>query len=164
RSVDAFGNSIDYQYAAGVDGECRIQSITWGANANASITNFAGIDFTYNATPPTCAGVPVGAQTSYRDLGIKMVTGASELDSIVACFSAPGPGQRTHQRQYTLAYSAETRSCTTTHAPYRSLASIQKSAWGVDSPRVDLPQVTFGYGSATLVYSPRASTPTGWFD
>ena len=31
-----------------------------------------------------------------------------------------------------------------------SLTSIQESAWGSDQPRVDLPAVTFTYGSASF--------------
>src|SRR6185436_20124441 len=39
-------------------------------------------------------------------------------------------------------------SCSAPYAAFRSLQSIQESAWGVDSPRVDLPPITFTYGAS----------------
>src|SRR6185503_8406598 len=82
--------------------------------------------------------------TSYRT-GTRIVTGASILNSIaVTAFSSPS--DIVHQRVITLTYSAADMSCSAPYAPFRSLQSIQESAWGTDSPRVDLPAVTFTYG------------------
>jgi hypothetical protein len=165
RVIDAFGNQVDYNYLPGVDGECRISSITWGKNA--SLPAFAQVTFTYAASPPTCAGIAVGSQTSYRT-GTKIVTGASQLDSIMITAFPPGTSTPDHQRVITLAYSAAEGSCGASHAAFRSLISIQESAWGMDSPRVDLPPVSFIYGasmgSANRYYPPRvfATTPLPW--
>ena len=163
REVDAFGNAVEYFYDTAVDGECRIITITWGQNANAGLpVGFNSVGFNYTATAPTCAGIPIGSQTSYRT-GTKIVTGASQLDSIVV---AVGPDQRgqpaLHQRVVTLGYDAEAARCDAPHAAYRALRSIQESAWGVDSPRVDLQPVTFSYGSASLVWPTETPHALPW--
>ena len=158
--IDAFGNAVDYYYEAGVaTGECRISRISWGQNSNAGVGEFARVTFNY-AGPPVaaCNGIPVGSQTSYRT-STMVVTGASQLTSLSITAFAPGaPGSVVHTRQITLAYSSADASCTATHAAFRSLTSIQESAWGTDSPRVDLPAITFAYGAATPSYIP--STPS----
>ena len=155
RSVDSFGNAVSYFYRAGVDGECLLSSVSWGANANASLPDFATITLSYSVT--AAAGCQpstlIGAQTSYRT-GTKIVTGASELDTITVTAYAPGvPSAPVHTRLVTLHYTPpqgveQTATCSATHAPYRTLYSITESAWGTDSPRVDLPPMTFTYGSA----------------
>jgi RHS repeat-associated protein len=146
RVIDAFGNQVDYNYGPGVDGECRINTITWGNNAAANLPAFAQLRFSYAASPPICSGIPVGSQSSYRT-GTKIVTGASQLDSITIVANPAAPA---HQRVIALAYSSADANCSVGHAAFRSLSSIQESAWGVDSPRVDLPPVTFSYGSASF--------------
>src|SRR5712692_7899371 len=78
------------------------------------------------------------------------------------------PAAPEHQRVISLAYSSADTSCSAAHAAFRSLSSIQESAWGPDSPRVDLPPVSFIYGasmaSANRYYPPRvfATTPLPW--
>jgi RHS repeat-associated protein len=150
RVRDSFGNLIEYRYEIGVDGDCRVAQITWGQNILAGVGPFASATFTYATSPPTCAGIPVGSQTSYRT-GAKIVTGAGQLESItVSAFLPEQHFPPVHTRIITLAYSESEASCTAPHAAYRSLTSIQESAWGSDQPRVDLPAVTFTYGSASF--------------
>ena len=155
--VDSFGNAVDYYYEAGVSGECRIALISWGQNSNAGIGEFARVSFNY-AVPPfaACNGVPVGSQTSYRTSS-KVVTGASQLSSLTITAFLPGsPSSIVHTRQITLAYSSADASCSAAHAAFRSLTSIQESAWhspsGGDTGRVDLPPVTFTYGPVTAPF------------
>lgn len=166
RTVDAFGNSIDYFYEAGGNSECRISSITWGQNAAASTNTFASITFNYDPTMPDCAGIPVGTQPSFRT-GAKIFTGSSKLDTMT--ISAIDPDSTVvHQRVITLSYSADDASCTAPHGAFRSLVSIQESAWGVNSPRVDLPPIKFSYGptigSSKRFYPQRltGSTSPAW--
>lgn len=155
ESVDAFGNAVDYYYEAGVTGECRIAAITWGQNTNAGVSDFARVKFNYSipSAPSDCpAGTQIGAQSSWR-YGYNFVTGASELDSIVATAYAPGQsGSALHTRTVRLNYTPDsgveqTATCSATHAAYRSLYSIQESAVG-DDRNVDLPAIKFSYGSA----------------
>jgi YD repeat-containing protein len=182
-TVDSFGNEVNYFYAAGVDGECLLKTIQWGKNQNAALGDFAAVSFSYSqpGAPTGCpSDLHVGSQTSYRT-GTKIVTGASQLDTITAITAEihfiPGqiePPTTTvlHTRLITLSYNPpsspgftpppnttylpppppptaeQTATCSAHHAAYRTLYSIQESAWGIDSPRVDLPPVTFTYGSA----------------
>jgi len=156
REVDGFGNEVGYFYEPGADGECRIQTITWGQNASAGLPPLNQVGFSY-APIATCASTPIGALTSYRT-GTKIVTGASQLTSITATagLTFTPSSSVVHTRVITLAYDTESARCDAPHAAYRALASIQESAWGVDSPRVDLPPVTFDYGSASLTWQAQA--------
>jgi hypothetical protein len=166
RAVDGFGNEVTYQYEwSGIKGECRIKNISWGQNAPAGLTNpFAQVVFNW-IRPPECGGIETGSQRDYRT-GTLIVTGASKLLSITAtAFPPSSPTAPEHTRIITLNYSAAAESCTTTHAPLRLLTSIQESAFGTDSPHVDLPAVTFEYGSATIDHvTPRPPHPllTPW--
>ena len=157
---DSFGNAVDYFYEAGVEGECRLARITWGQNPGAALGDFARVTFTYSV--PTGPGCPsesyVGAQTSYRT-GTKIVTGASELDTIVA--TAYGPGQQNnpvHTRTIQLGYvgpnGEDERDCLSTHAAYRSLYSIQETAVRTNVSSVTLPEVKFSYGRAEFGTAP----------
>ena len=165
RTIDSFGNQVSYHYALGFANECRISSITWGANA--TLADFASVTFSYNTAAQqlgTCtnATAPIGAQVSYRT-GTPIVTGASQLDSITVTAYPPGsPGSPVHTRLATLQYDADAGSCNAPHAAYRALTSIQESAWGTDSPRVDLPAVTFTYGSATLSWPTATQMTLPW--
>ena len=169
RVSDAFGNLVEYRYTPGVAGECQIIQITWGQNVgDDSVGPFASVTFLYAPSPPTCAGIPVGSQTSYRT-GTKIVTGAGQLDSITITAFVPPVGRRRSTRASSRStYSAAEASCAATHAAYRSLTSIQESAWGdAEQPRVDLPAVTFTYGSASfgqgaLAYPPETLTTVPW--
>jgi Salmonella virulence plasmid 65kDa B protein len=167
RVSDSFGNLVEFRYIAGVAGECRITQITWGQNTDAGLGPFASAIFAYATAPLSCAGIPVGSQTSYRS-GAEIVTGAGQLDSITIIAFEPRPeSEPVHTRVITLAYSATEASCTATHAAYRSLTSIQESAWGPDQPRVDLPAITFTYGSASfgqgaLRYPAETRSPVRW--
>jgi RHS repeat-associated protein len=172
--VDSFGNYVDYQYTSLVASECVISKITWGANAAAGMSAFAGVTFSYNTSASalgTCspgAANPIGSQASYRT-GTAIVTGASELDAITVTAYPPGnESAPVHTRVVTLGYdTTNAGSCTASHAAYRALTSIQESAWGSDSPRVDLPAVTFSYGSASfgsgaLAWSTPSQTTLPW--
>ncbi len=167
QSTDSFGNVVDYYWEPGVDGECRISHIDWGKNAAAGIAHFASVTFTYTATPPTCAEVVVGSQSSYRS-GTKIVTGASQLQSITAMV---GTGTE-YTRHYVLQYDAATMAESTTSATcYRQLDAIQESAWGTNVASVNLPAVNFSYGPATFAQAPvsaaiqwpaEVTTPIPW--
>ncbi|MFN0246894.1 MAG: toxin TcdB middle/N-terminal domain-containing protein, partial [Kofleriaceae bacterium] len=171
RIEDAFSNQVDFHYEQGVSGECRIRAIVWGHNPSANLNAFAGMLFNYAATPPTCASIGVGSQTSYRT-GTKIVTGASQLqtiesfafppESVSSGILLPPPASWVHERTVTLGYQSATSSCTAAHAPYRALASIQESAVGTDSPQVDLPAITFGYGDASVNYGAATSPAVPW--
>ena len=160
RAVDAFGNEVAYQYESVIAGECRIKQIFWGQNAVAGLTDsFARVVFNW-VRAPQCGDIETGSQRDYRT-GTLIVTGASKLMSIAATAFPPGsPTTPEHARAITLGYSAADESCTTTHAPLRLLTSIQESAIGTDSPRADLPAVTFEYGDATIDHvTPRPPLP-----
>src|SRR5690606_27715479 len=88
---DTFHNLVEYFWEQGVAGECRLKAIAWGRNDVANVEHFAAMQFVYSSTPPTCAGIPVGSQTSYRT-GTKIVTGASQLDMIRVVAFAPRAG------------------------------------------------------------------------
>jgi hypothetical protein len=165
RTVDAFGNEVAYHYESVINGECRIQVIFWGQNAAAGLTNpFARVAFHWASAPQRCGNIETGSQRDYRT-GALIITGASKLLAITATAFPPGsPTTPEHTRVVTLNYSAADESCTTSHAPLRLLTSIQETAFGTDSPRVDLPAVTFEYGSATIDHvTPRPPLPgTPW--
>jgi RHS repeat-associated protein len=171
RVEDAFSNQIDFYYEQGVSGECRIKAIVWGQNPVAGLDPFAAMLFTYASSPPSCNGIAVGSQSSYRS-GPKIVTGASQLLEIRSVAYAPSafagsgiPNPQTsweHQRTITLGYSSATASCSAAHAPYRALESIQESAVGIDSAQVVLPAVTFGYGDASVNYGAATSPAVPW--
>lgn len=161
RAVDSFGNEVVYEWERGVtSGECRIKQISWGQNAAAGLTNpFAQVVFNW-IRAPQCGGIETGSQRDYRT-GTLIVTGASKLVSIIATAFPPGsPTTPEHARVVTLDYLSADESCTTSHAPLRLLTSIQESAIGTDSPRADLPAVTFEYGNATIdQVTPRPALP-----
>lgn len=148
QTRDSFNNVVDYFYEAGAAGECRIAHIDWGKNQSASIAHFASLSFRYSSSPPSCAGVAVGSQSSYRT-GTQVVTGASQLDSIVASVGTPAEYVRT----YSLTYNASTANSTLA-ACFRQLDSIQESAVGANVASVTLPAVKFGYGAATFAQAP----------
>jgi RHS repeat-associated protein len=161
RQIDKFGNAVDYFYKAGPENECHISYITWGQNAGAGIPgHFAAAVFGFTEMP-TCGGspppAPIGSQISWRT-GTKIATGTTRLTSITIAAFAPGspvppqviPTNPDHTRVITLNYAAEAESCVARHSAYRALDSIQESAWGVDSPRVDLPAERFTYGYASF--------------
>lgn len=172
RVEDAFGNHIDFVYEQGAPNECRVRAIVWGHNTAAGLNPFAAMLFTYSP-PSECdsTGIPIGSQISYRT-GTKIVTGASRLDKIESVAFPPASGgggigpppsvSWEHTRTITLGYSTATASCSTAHAPYRALTSIQESAVGIDSPQVDLPAVTFGYGDASVNYGGITSLAVPW--
>lgn len=144
--VDAFGNEVRYDYVAGVLDECLLSKITWGQNAAANLPAFASVAFAYKPTR-SCNGVYTNAQTDYRT-GVRIVTGASTLQTITATAYPPGvPTSPVHTRRISLAYDGTSELCNRPHAPVRLLTSITESAWGTDSPQVTLPAVTFEYNT-----------------
>ena len=163
RAVDAFGNEVIYQHESAINGECRIKKIFWGQNASAGLTNLLGSCSL--GTRPRNAGTSRPDRNATTAPARLIVAGASKLLSITATAFPPGsPTAPEHTRVVTLNYSAADESCTTTHAPLRLLTSIQEHAFGTDSPRVDLPAVTFEYGDATInLVTPRPPLPgTPW--
>ncbi len=168
---DPFGNEVRFAYVQGLQvGECRLDNITWGYNASAGITQpFAKVAFGWGVSPRCASGIFTGSFRDYRT-GNLVVTGASKLTTITStAFPIGQPGAPEHTRVITLGYDAQTELCTRHHAPYRSLTSIQESAWiGNNIERVDLPPVTFTYGGVPMLTTqadPTANQPTGtpWF-
>jgi RHS repeat-associated protein len=180
QTVDKFGNTIDYIYepgfqdVSGTSHECRIAAITWGQNGgtNPALAYFAAIKFNYS-TSQMCSEYPVGSQVSFRT-GQKIISGASQLDTIVIEAFAPLDGSvpvttqpmlnhvAEHTRTITLGYSGVRDGCSDSHAKYRSLDYIDETAFGVDQPQVTRPRLTFGYGSASLNWSSTSSQSPGW--
>lgn len=153
QTGDSFNNIVDYFYEPGVAGECRISHIDWGRNDVAGVRSFATLMFHYSNSPPACAGVNVGSQSSYRT-GTMLVTGASELDSIEASVGTPDSVEYDHK--YTLTYNAGTASSTLASC-FRQLDSIQENASGTNVAPVTLPAVKFGYGAATFAQAPTSA-------
>jgi hypothetical protein len=146
--VDAFSNEVRYEYTQTIPGECKLMRITWGQNNPAGLPDVAQVNLTYKIGN-VCNGVYTNSQTDYRS-GNRIVTGASRLQEIEARAYAPGAPSPVHTRTITLAYDEQAETCQQPHAPVRLLKSIQESAWGTDSPRVDLPAVIFDYNPATV--------------
>ena len=163
RTVDPFGNTVEYQWDTTSGAEPRIVEVRYTSNPAAGLAAFAKVDFTWVAQA-ACAGVetPVGAANDFRS-GTQHYFGTNKLTQITATAVDPGTGAVQHTRQIALSYSAESESCTAKHGPVRLLTGIQESAWGATAPRVDLPAVTLTYGETAN--SPTATTTTpGWHD
>lgn len=161
RSRDRFGNEVRYEYSSWLPGECRLVRVVWGQNANAGLAEFARVDLEWSRGP-SCSGIIPNTQTDYRS-GRLQVTGASALLRLTAIAYPPGnAGAPSHTRQITLAYESEKDDCGLSHAPIRSLRSIQESAWGTSAPRVDLPPVTFTYNSPAVVLTTTGGESLPW--
>src|SRR4029079_15578422 len=93
-----------------------------------------------------------------------VVSGASKLLSMSVNALVPGTTTAVHTRTITLGYSFADDNCSTTHAPLRQLTSIHETAVGTDSPLVDLPPVTFDYGTASVSLQSALSQSPPWFD
>jgi YD repeat-containing protein len=164
---DVFGNEVSYEYEEGAPYECRLKRITWGQNANAGLNQpFAKVELAYSGAvscgPAGGGGGPsiwVGAQLDFRT-GKRIVTGASKLLQITAtAFAFGGEATPSHTRVITLDYFEDKESCATTHSPVRLLRSIQESAWGTAAPRVDLPPITFEYGTPAIALTSENTIP-----
>lgn len=136
RTEDSFGNTIEYIWSG-----WQIQQILYTSNPSAALPAFARVDFEWDQGP-VCEGYPVGRQ---EDLRLGIVRGEYQLNRIRALAVAPGTQAVQHTREITLSYSPVAAACNQEHAPVRALASIQESAWGPNSRRVDLAAVTFDY-------------------
>ena len=155
--VDSFGNEVKYDIQRRRDrGRMPDLAITWGQNTNPAIAqSFAHVVFGW-VVQPSCT-IPAIQPGSFRDYHSvepdkpPIVTGASKLLTITATAFPPGtPGSPVHTRLVTLGYDPNSELCNRSHSPVRLLTSIQESAWGTDSPRVDLPAVRFEYGDPTV--------------
>ena len=167
-TIDAFGNEVSYQYTGEIVGECRLTKISWGQNAPAGVPSFAEVNFGYT-TSPSCTSTPAifpGSTTDYHSVSPDkpgIVMGASKLLTITATAFPPGsPGSPDHTRVITLGYDATTESCTSSFAPYRSLLTIAESAWGTDSPQVNLPAVQFAYGAPPSLSATASQSTNYW--
>jgi hypothetical protein len=164
--VDPFGNEVRYLYSptTAIPGECKLFAISWGHNITPGVSeDFASVVFGYDYEH-ACNGVYSNTQTDYRS-GVRIVTGGSRLRTITATAYAPGNSSSiVHTRRISLGYDETAESCNQPHAPVRLLTSIQESAWGADSPQVDLPPVTFEYNSqrVTLLSAQGAAAPSLW--
>jgi RHS repeat-associated protein len=161
QTSDGFGNTVDYYYSM-ANGECRISNINYGANVAAGIVDYATVSFSWAAST-ACSGIYPGSQVDYRS-GTEIVTGTAQLQSIVATTSSPGASSADHTRQIALTYE-DTESCfdaSRPSSPVRLLHSIQESAWGIDSPRVDLHPVVFAYGASSAAFDTSTMTSAPW--
>lgn len=167
--TDAFGNEVRYDYEQVTIGECRLAQITWGQNVGAQISGpFARVALNWS-TPSACNSIIPNSQLDFRS-GIRMVTGASKLTSIVAtAFSPATPTNIEHTRQITLQYNDGTsgtpnsEACGQDRSPLRQLAWIQQTAWGVDSPSVALPPIKFSYNPTTVLTNDQTAS-LAWLD
>lgn len=135
RTVDAFGNTVEYDWDGG-----QIEEIRYTSNPGAQLPAFARVEFEY--ADESCGRIPVGAA---EDARLGWIDGARRLTKIRAVAFEPGSGAAQHTREYTLDYDEAALSCTAKHAPIRLLESIQESAWIAGQAPVDLPPVTFTY-------------------
>jgi hypothetical protein len=179
RHVDAFGNEVSYDYIF-VNKECVLSRIAWGQNATAGLSEFAEVRFTYERARQCPGGIEATSQQRFVTSpptapvpSTRIIAGANKIVRVeVKAFEPGAPSNVVHTRQITLGYDDTAEECSPssgplTHAPVRLLTSIQESAWGVDSPRVDLPAVTFTYGPAMVSLvdpNPGAGASTPWFD
>lgn len=164
--VDAYGNAVSYFYEEGVDDECVLDRIEWGHNANAQITTaFAKVELQYTRALGTCGGLIPNTQIDFRT-GVRVVSGASRLDKIVAYAIDQATGAALHTREVSLDYDSNAATCGNAHAPLRLLTSIQERAWGTDAPLAELPPITFEYNGAAVSLVTPSTTPGGpppWF-
>ncbi|MBA3405681.1 MAG: hypothetical protein H0U13_13540, partial [Gemmatimonadaceae bacterium] len=146
-------------------------------NSAASLAEFAEVKLQFKRAE-ICPGtnIEVGSQRRFitappgQVQSVLVVTGANKIDALEINALEPGSGTKVHTRLITLGYSAADEDCSPasgplTHAPVRLLTSIQESAWGTDSPRVDLPANTFAYGPSMLALvdaNLASGVPTPW--
>lgn len=151
RTVDEFGNTVEYVWFIEQNG-LYLDEIRYTSNPAANLPAFANVKLSWNPAP-TCGGTPVGAAVKFQG-GYERVGGRT-LSLITATSWDPASPRAVHTRQVTLGYDAAVEGCGLGHAPYRQLRSIQESAWSGTQPRVDLPAVTFDYGTAArTVWAP----------
>ena len=165
--IDEFNNQIDYYWTATPGNttyqanDCHIDHIDYGAGTG--LSKFATVSFAYDspAASTPCGGIPVGSAIDYRQ-EFPHVVGSRKLSSVVVTAYEPGTTTVVHTRQISLTYDSATESCNASYSAYRQLDSIQESAWGTNSPRVDLPPVTLTYGSAIRGAYQTASSSIPW--
>ncbi|HPH66850.1 MAG TPA: SpvB/TcaC N-terminal domain-containing protein, partial [Kofleriaceae bacterium] len=175
-SRDAFGNEIVYSYVGTSYGECLLSTIEYGRNG--TISHHATVSLTWDSelvctpTVGTMANgtTPVGSQLDYRD-GSRRMFGTKALAKIEVQVVGTA---RTHYRAITLSYltpgavssgvaltsGGVGATCSAAFAPYRQLVAIDEEATsnGDPSTKVNLPRVTFSYGSADIARTtPRAA-------
>ncbi len=170
RTSDSFGNEVNYSYQL-INRECLLNQITWGRNTAAGLPDFASLEVKTQRATVCPGGYETGSQLDYRT-GVTITTGSNYITSIlVKAFDPSAPTTAVHTRQILLGYSnsglGNTESCTAAHSPVRLLTSIQESAWGSDSPIVNLPAITFTYGSPLVDQTEHPlgdSLPPPWVD
>jgi hypothetical protein len=140
RSVDAYGNTVEYEWRG-----TRIHEIRYTSNPAVTPARpaFARVEFLWSPAPVCSPGTAVG-QVDDRRLGI--VRGGWRLNLIRATAHAPGePNAPQHTREIALGYDLAASACDALHGPILQLRTIQESAWGDSEPAVTLPPITFGY-------------------
>lgn len=176
---DPFGNTITYTWEpagpfAPRNTECRLASVSYGANANASVGDFATIEFVYPSVfTDFCGdngGVSVGAAFDYRG-GFPRMSGASQLDAIVVTAYPPGTGPSSfeHKRTISLTYDPATKQCPSQagghdYAAFRQLLKISEHIESANGniPAVDPPAVSFSYGAPALSYPAEGTFSLPW--
>ncbi|HVG87238.1 MAG TPA: toxin TcdB middle/N-terminal domain-containing protein [Vicinamibacterales bacterium] len=155
RTVDTFGNTVEYEWEG-----TELQEIRYTSNPAAGLPAFARVEFGYLLD--SCATrLPPGAAD---DLRIDSVDGYRRLTKIRTIAFDPATGTTQHTREYTLGYDAQASDCSGgTHGLIRQLTSIQESAWGPSAPRVDLPPVKFEYNRLARTFDRVQIESPNWF-
>ncbi|MBL9026446.1 MAG: hypothetical protein JNL21_29890, partial [Myxococcales bacterium] len=157
RTVDKFGNEIQYNYVATqalppeggaqtFDADITLSSVEYGANAVAGLTHHTRILFDYAAAPDLCDGsvVPVGALFDFRT-GIPTYRGAARLERVR--METRGGGGMVERRRLDLGYDMTELQCRTgvAHAPLRILTSVQETGFDEQGQATQQPPQTFDY-------------------
>ncbi len=161
--IDQYGNKTEYEYEYADrtrDNDTNVLvAITYGANENANLEDFARIEFHYNETETPCPGSTLitGASLTHRGPHTEL-HGSKTLDRIDV-LAKPSPGASyLHSRSYELSYDEDAAACGENHGPLRILDGIQEHAPKLagdssigylhEDPTqwISKPQVSFGYG------------------
>ncbi len=163
RMTDVHGNEVRFNwswvqasvYSTGGSSpthnvDSKLDSVTYGRNTAAGVSDHARIDFEYLSFLQICAGsnVPTGAEFTFRN-GVRTYKGAKRLERIVVSTRPSGaPGDSFIQRRaIELHYDSSADQCAQPRAPLRLLASIEQNVIGSDGTSRDLPVIRFDYGT-----------------
>ena len=172
RSIDPFGNQVDYFYLPVVDKyghrvDLVIDHIDYTSNAaQGAIQAHARVRFEYETFATHCADeLPVGAKLEHDHLFLPRWTGSRRLLAIKTDVRS-GTGYRL-VKTIALGYDATADDCNQPRGPLRLLTSIQESA--VSPPPANattvMPAVAFSYGPLvpTLATQSSYARPGGNF-
>jgi RHS repeat-associated protein len=181
RSVDQFGNTVEYLWSRTND-DYQIVEIRYGMNSGAGVPNALGkVTFTW-VDPDRCDTtggnqMPIGSALDLRSYGSleRWKDSTRKLTKVTVVALDTNGTSVLHTREINLGYAdasnpavpvaERTEDCTRTFSPFRQLRSIQESAWhtgALPTERVDLPAVTYRYGSPDIQRTTATSTALPW--